>query len=133
MRSRLIVNPKKSYSLPIDQFTYYLLVHSIVFMNSGLYLISSVSSTYTMKITVPSSFTLYSRQGSVLNCFNNSFRVVVFMDSLNRQFSSCTRPYIEFISVNISLYVYYSSITSSIPYGVIMYIYFSSNAHKNAV
>ena len=53
VRSRWIVNPKKSFSWPIDWVVYYLLMHSIVSINDGLSLIASVSSTYTVKIKVP--------------------------------------------------------------------------------
>ena len=41
MRSRLILHPTKFYSSPIDRVAYYFLMHSIVFINSGLSLIET--------------------------------------------------------------------------------------------
>ena len=41
----LIVHPMKSYSSPIDQSTYYFLIHLIVSINCGLSMIASVSYT----------------------------------------------------------------------------------------
>ena len=41
------------------------------------------------------------------------------------------RPYIDFIIVNISLYVYFSSINYSIPSSIFMRISSSSTAYKN--
>ena len=58
MRAHLIVHPTKSFSPPFDQVAYYLLVHLIVFINSCLCIIYRVPSTYTMTLTVPSSFNL---------------------------------------------------------------------------
>ena len=41
--------------------------------------------------------------------------------------------YIHFISVNISLYVYYYSSTSYIPPGIFMWFSSASTTYKNAV
>ena len=100
VRSRLIVHPTKSSSSPIDWAAYYFLMHSILFINYGLSPIYSVSYMYTMKITFPSSFTLYNRQGSVLNRFNPTLRVIVLICSLKQHRDACTRPQIDlFVSI----------------------------------
>ena len=80
-------------------------MHPIVSINAGLYPISSVSSTYTMTIPVPSLFTLYKRQGSALHYLNPALGVIFLIYSLNQQRAACTRPLIDFIWVNISLYL----------------------------
>ena len=132
MRSRLIVNPTKSSSWPIDIVTYYFLIHSIPFINLGLSSIPSMPSTYTMIITVPISFHLYKIQVLVLHCFNIALRVIVLVYSLKKQHSSCMILYIDFISINIYSYVKCYSINPSIPSGVFVYIYSSSNFYWNS-
>ena len=88
----LIVHPTKSYSVPIDQVSYYFLVYSIVSINTVFYSISSVSYTYTMKISVPRSFTLYNKQGSILHYLNTALGVILLMYSFNQKHAACMRP-----------------------------------------
>ena len=92
VRSHFIVNPTKYSSGPVDQVTYYSLVHSIVSINTGLSTISRVSSMCTIIIAVLSLFTIYKRQLSFLRWFNTALRVVVFMYYLNQIFSACMIP-----------------------------------------
>ena len=120
MRSRLNVHPMKSSRSPIDQFLYYLLMHSIVSINAGFSPITNVSSTYMKTIPVSSSFNLYKRQGPVFHFFNPAFGVIFLMYYLNQKRGTCTRPYIFFISVNNFSYIYSYSITSAIPSGIFM-------------
>ena len=88
VRSHLIVHPMSSYSSNTERVLYSLLVHSIVSINDGFYLIDNVSSTYTMIIAVPGSFTLYKIQGTVLHCFNPS-SWVNFLDVFLKQTTCC--------------------------------------------
>ena len=55
------------------------------------------------------------------------------MYSLNHQHDACTRPYIDFISINISSYMYYSSSNFTIPSDIFIQISSSSTAYKNYV
>ena len=131
--SRLIVNPTKSSSSPIYRFIYCFLMHSIVFINAGLSPVSSVSSTYTITITVLSSCTLYNRPGLVLHCQNPALRFIVLMYHLNQQCAACIILQRYFIIVNISYYVQCSSSTSDIPSDIFIYISSYINAYKNTV
>ena len=62
MRPRFIVHTAKSSSSPIGRVEYYFLMHSRLFINSGLSPIARMPFTYMMKITSPSSFTMYKDQ-----------------------------------------------------------------------
>ena len=88
VRSHLIVHPMSSYSSNTERVLYSLLVHSIVSINDDFYLIDNVSSTYTMIIAVPGSFTLYKIQGTVLHCFNPA-SWVNFLDVFLKQTTCC--------------------------------------------
>ena len=61
VRSWLIIHPTESSSGPIYRVAYYLLMHLIVYINDGLYKITSVTSMYKITISVPILFTMYKR------------------------------------------------------------------------
>ena len=89
VRSRYIVHPTKSSNLTIDIAAYYFLVNSTVFISSVLPPIDRVLSTYTMTMTSPSLFTIYSRQESVLHYLNPALRVIFLVYYLNQQRAVC--------------------------------------------
>ena len=120
VRSLFIVHLTNSPNSPIDWVAYSFLMHSTKFINSGLSTISSLSYTYMMTITVPSSFSMYNIQGPLLHYLNHALRVIVLMYSSDHQRSACTISQIYYISVNIYLYVLYSSSISDIPSSIFM-------------
>ena len=104
----LIVSPKASSSGPIDKFPYYSLIYYNVSNNTCLSPIGSISSTWIMKIEIPSLFTMYKRQGSDLNFFNTSFRFIFLMYSSNPYRALLKIQYTHTFSSHLLLYVYSS-------------------------
>ena len=90
--SRFIVHPTKSTNSTIDQVEYYFLMNSILFVNAGLYPISSLPSTYMITITVLGLFTPYKILGSFLHCFNPALRFIFLVYYLNHKRYACERP-----------------------------------------
>ena len=66
-------------------------MNSIVSINTCLSLIANVSYTYTITMSIQSSFTLYKRQGLVVHFLNPAFGGIVLMYSLNQQPAACKK------------------------------------------
>ena len=84
VRSCLIVYPMKYYSGPVDRVAHYLWMDLILSISYGLYPIDRMKSTYMMKNSVPSLFTMYNRKVEVLHGLNPTLRVIVLMYSLKK-------------------------------------------------
>ena len=91
-RSRLIMDPTNSSSIPVCQVVNYLLVYSIILTNYSLSLIDRISYMYTTTITVLRLFILYKIKVSVLYWLNHALRVMVLMYSLSQWCTAYMSP-----------------------------------------